>query len=71
MKNGRLGRSRGLKRRGRPGGGELGCVENQRDGVERGVRSGVAQQAAVLVGAVLVVLGLECKALAQNQDAEE
>ena len=71
MSNRSLRRSHGFGRRSDPDDRNHGRLEYGCDAVERRVRPDVAEQAAVLVGAVLLVLQIERAPLAEDGQAEE
>lgn len=71
MENGRRTGPGVFGRRSDPGRCEDGRPVNGRDGVQGGLRTDVAEQAAVLIGAMLLMLGVERAPLAQNGKAQE
>jgi hypothetical protein len=71
MENGRRTGPGLFGRRSDPGRCEDGRTVNGCDGIEGSLGADVAEQAAVLVGAVLLMLGIERAPLAQDGEAKE
>ncbi len=71
MENGRRARPGVFGRRSDPGRCEDWRAIDGRDGIDGGLGADVAEQTTVLVGAVLLMLGVERAPLAQNGKAEE